>query len=139
MHGGFWLLNLRSVCFCLFLRVSDPFCVFTHRAVSFSGIQCFGFKSFFFMFQCFYDCVLCSLRERARLELPGHLDRVCGSGLPGSRQRDFSGPSDLRPGAKAEKPAVLCLPGSVGLRLGPGRRTCRPPPGSDSRDHLASS
>ena len=52
------------------------------------------------MFQCFYDCVLCSLRERARLQLPGHLDRVCGS----ARQppEGFSGPWDLRPGAKAE-------------------------------------
>lgn len=91
MEVSDFLICVCCVSICLFLRVCDPFCVFTHRAVSFSGIQYFGFKSFFFMFQCFYDCVLCSLREGARLELPGHLDRACGSGLPGSRQRDFLG------------------------------------------------
>lgn len=78
------------------------------------------------------ECVLCTLRER-EARAPGHLDRVCGSGLP---PEGFSGPLDLRPGAKAENTAVLCLPnvaptqpwgeesrGAAGYRLAPAPPT----------------
>lgn len=76
--------------------------------LSLSGLLCFVF--IFLLLVCFnvsmIECILCSLKERGA-RAPGHLDRVCRSGL---LPEGFSGPWDLRPGAKAENTAVLCLP-----------------------------